>query len=184
MEITNEPSKATTKKERRTRACVSFAPSVKKHDGLSSVSILLQDIVLHHLRSCAFSSPRGLLTYLSNDGRYRLLPALLMRMHNLLHRLDRSHSDQRVPLLSHGGGHNFFIPRSEGINILQLYKICCKTDKCLRKYLHRRRMQRPDDGIALKPERQALARSQPLSCSSLKRTQELHSPLSIMCVQA
>ena len=147
MQIINGPSKATTKKERGTRAHVSFAPSVKKHDGLSSVSILLQDIVLHHLRSSAFSSPRGLLIYLSNDGRYRLLPALLMRMHHLLYRLDRSHSDQRVPLLSHGGGHNFFIPRSEGINILQLYKICCKTDKCLRKYLHSRRMQRPDDGL-------------------------------------
>lgn len=136
MESIVSPVNTYTQSKQATTTRVSFAPSAKRHDGLSPVNTLLEDVVLQHLAFCAFISPRHLLAYLARDKRFRLLPALLKRIHHLLCRLNQSRERQRVALLPHGGGRQIFISHTRGRSLLDLYKVGCQANKYLVKYVH------------------------------------------------
>lgn len=132
---------------KRKRTAVTFAPTAKKHDGLCAPSTLLQAIVLHHLNVCALASPRDVLHYLRQEDRFRMLPTLLKLMRNLLSKLDRSaalDTPKPVQLLPRGGGRQIGVSHTKAVELTALYKVCCQTDKCMRKlqeYVARRRKQ-------------------------------------------
>ena len=171
---------------KRIKKRVSFAPSTKRHDGLNPVSALLQNMVLHHLSFSAFASPRDLLTYLSKGNLFQLLPAVLARMHNLLHRLSQSHAERGVKLLPNGGG-KVYIRRFQGTQLLALYKVCCQTDKCLRKYVHRRRLEKSSCRLTPR-EKHISVTPRPitsLNLASCEPPQErTPSPQTVMCVNS
>lgn len=109
----------------------------------------MKDIVQHHLEIRAFVSPRDVLLYLAADNRFRLLPKLLHGLALILEKIEYSYrtnvSDVPLlvrlmqPLLVLEGKSKVLITPAMTNKLVMLYKVCCRTDRCLRAYVSRHR---------------------------------------------
>jgi len=116
----------------------------------NKAEIVFGDMIQHHLKTHGFDSPRDILIYLATDNHFRLLPNMLYRLDCFLGRIEQSYRANQSAVLSlplPGSQRNTIVTPTITSKLLALYNLFCRTDRCLRAYVMRRRPQGDTSGL-------------------------------------